>query len=89
MNTIMKMILLLDESDGLSEQDRIERAFRKPETQEQVQERMELFNSYARAGIEFLYTELVERTTDINDIYTDARVANIVALLDNEELVGE
>lgn len=89
LNTIMKMILLLDESDGLSEQDRIERAFRKPETQEQVQERMELFNSYARAGIEFLYTELVERTTDINDIYTDARVANIVALLDNEELVGE
>ena len=89
LNTIMKMVLLLDESDGLSEQDRIERAFRKPETQEQVQERMELFNSYARAGIEFLYTELVERTTDINDIYTDARVANIVALLDNEELVGE
>ena len=36
-----------------------------------------------------MYTELVERTTDINDIYTDARVANIVALLDNEELVGE
>ena len=85
----MKMVLLLDESEGLSEQDRIERAFRKPETQEQVQERMELFNSYARAGIEFLYTELVERTRDINDIYTDARVANIVALLDNEELVGE
>ncbi len=88
LNTIMKMVLLLDESEGLSEQERIDRAFRKPETQEKMQEHMEIFNSYARAGIEFLHEELVVRPTSYEDVYTEPRVANIVALLNNEELMS-
>ena len=44
---------------------------------------MELFNSYARGGIEYLYEQLILREPDVDDDYSDARISNIVALLHN------
>ena len=44
---------------------------------------MELFNSYARGGIEYLYEQLVLRAPDVDEDYTDFRIANIVALVSN------
>lgn len=83
LKTIMITVLLLDESMGRSCEEKIQRAFRGPETEAELEEDLELFNSYVRGGIEFLYSELVERVLTINDEYTDARVGNIMALLEN------
>lgn len=78
---IMRMILILDESRGLSVEKRLESAFTIPEDENTYKENMELFNSYARGGIEYLYEQLVLRTSGPDDDYSDYRIANIVALL--------
>lgn len=77
---IMKLVLMLDESCGLSEEDRIRSAFRVPESREEHDAGMELFNSYARGGIEYMYQMLVLRTGSVDDEYGDRRINNIVAL---------
>lgn len=81
--TIMRMILILDESRGLTFDEKLESAFTIPEDIETYKKNMELFNSYARGGIEYLYEQLVLRAPDVDDDYTDFRIANIVALLKN------
>lgn len=79
---IMKLVLLLDDSRGLSAEQRIESAFRNPESKEEYEANMELFNSYVRGGTEFLYQQLILRTQDeIADTHEDNRINNILALL--------
>lgn len=80
---IMRMILILDNSRGLTFEEKLENAFTIPDNIETYKSNMELFNSYARGGIEYLYEQLVLRAPDIDDDYTDFRIANIVALLKN------
>lgn len=80
---LMQLVLMLDESRGLDTEERIRSAFRTPQTKEEYEENMELFNSYVRGGIEFLYEQLVLRNTDMDDDYYDARLNNIVAFLKN------
>lgn len=84
LKTIMITVLLLDETSGLSEEERINRAFRGPSNVDEMKADMRLFDSYVRAGIEFLHEELVERPLSFDDNYTDQRVGNIVALLEKE-----
>ncbi len=88
LNTIMQLVLLLDESDGLSEQEKIDRAFRGPQTEEEFNHNVELFNSYARGGIEYLYEALVLRVVGLDDDYQNPKIANIIALL-NDDLNSE
>lgn len=83
LNIIMTTVLLLDETSLLNDEERIDRAFRGPETKEEFEANVELFNSYVRGGIEVLYNELILRALDIEDEYTDARIGNIMALLNN------
>ena len=78
---IMKLVLMLDESRGLNEEERIRSAFRIPETKEEHDAGMELFNSYARGGIEYMYEMLVVRPGTPDDEYGDQRINNILALL--------
>lgn len=78
---IMKLVLMLDESRGLSEEDRIRSAFYIPETREEHDAGMELFNSYARGGIEYMYETLVVRPGSADDEFGDSRINNIIALL--------
>ena len=80
---IMKLVLMLDESRGLNEEDRIRSAFRIPETREEHDVGMELFNSYARGGIEYMYEMLVVRPGSPDDEYGDQRINNIIALLND------
>ena len=80
---IMKMVLIMDDSRGLSFEEKLEKAFVIPEDIETYKENMELFNSYARGGIEYLYEHLVLRAPDVDEDYTDFRIANIVALISN------
>lgn len=82
--TIMQLILILDESRGLSEEERVKMAFEiSPKDEVTYKANMELFNSYARGGLQYLYEELVIRPMDIDDDYTDRRIANIIALTKN------
>jgi len=83
LNTIMKMVLLLDETSCLTAEQRVDRTFRNPDTKEQFDANVELFNSYVRGGIEVLHELLVQRALSIEDEYTEVKVGNIVALLDN------
>lgn len=86
---IMRMILIMDDSRGLSFEERLESAFTIPSDYDTYKTNMELFNSYARGGIEYLYEELVLRAPDIDEDYTDFRIANIVALVSNPLKVEE
>lgn len=81
--SIMRMVLIMDNSRGLTFEEKLESAFLIPDNVETYKSNMELFNSYARGGIEYLYEQLVLRAPDIDDDYTDFRIANIVALLTN------
>lgn len=81
---IMRLVLMLDKSRGLDEEARIRSAFKVPETREEHDAGMELFNSYARGGIEYLYQQLVVRIPDDDDDdFGDTRINNIIALLKN------
>ena len=80
---IMRMILIMDNSRGLSFEEKLENAFQIPESLEVYKTNMELFNSYARGGIEYLYEHLVLRVPDVDEDYSDSRIANIVALIRN------
>lgn len=80
---LMRMVLILDESRNLSVEQRIEEAFRIPETFEEYKRNMDLFNSYARGGIEILYEELILKPVDMENDYGDAKISNIVAFMKN------
>lgn len=80
---IMRMVLILDDSRDMSFEEKLEAAFMIPEDEKTYKENMELFNSYARGGIEYLYEQLVVRIPDIDEDYSDYRIANMVALLKN------
>ena len=81
--TIMRMVLIMDDSRDLTFEKKLESAFMIPEDEETYKENMELFNSYARGGIEYLYEQLVKRIPDVDEDYSDFRVANMVALMKN------
>lgn len=87
--TIMRMILIMDESRNMSFEEKLESAFRIPEDEEIYKNNMELFNSYARGGIEYLYEKLVLRVPEIDENYTDFRISNIVALFNDSIIVDE
>ncbi len=80
---IMQMILIMDDSRGYTLEQKLESAFIIPEDIDTYKANMELFNSYARGGIEYLYEQLILRTPDIDDDYIDYRISNIVALITN------
>lgn len=80
---IMRMILIMDDSRNMTFEEKLESAFAIPEDEATYRANMELFNSYARGGIEYLYEKLVVRVPDVDEDYTDYRIANIVALINN------
>lgn len=89
LETIMQTVLLIDGKDTIPVEKRIDRAFHDPKTEEEYAEHMELFNAYARRGIEILDERLVQRGLTIEDEYTDVRVGNIMAMLNDSEYRGE
>ena len=76
--TIMQVILLLDDSRGLEPAEKAKMAFdTNPKSEKVYEDNMELFHSYARGGLEYLYEVLVTRPVVMDDEFEDARVANI------------
>lgn len=77
--TIMQVILLLDDSRGLEPAEKAKMAFdTNPKSEKVYEDNMELFHSYARGGLEYLYEVLVTRPVVMDDEFEDARVANIM-----------
>ena len=82
---------MLDDSRGLEPAEKAKMAFdTNPKTEKIYTENMELFHSYARGGLEYLYESLVTRPVGLDDEFEDARVANIMEFVKkpiNNELV--
>lgn len=82
--TIMQVILLLDDSRGLDPAEKAKMAFdTNPKSEKIYTDNMELFHSYARGGLEYLYQVLVTRPVGMDDEFEDARVANIIEFVKN------
>ena len=79
---LMKLFLLT-EDNGDDNEEKVNRAFRGPKTEEEFKDNVDMFNDYVRGGIEILYEELYLRELDLNDAYTDKKIGNLMALLDN------
>ena len=77
---IYRMVLLVDNSRGLSADEKIELAFRTPEKEEN----MKLFNSYLRGGIEWLFEQFTSGATT-KDEYL-AKINEIVSTFVDENL---
>lgn len=57
--SIFRIVMLVDNSTGLSADEKIARAFKAPDTSEN----MKLFNAYVRGGIEWLYEQFTDGAT--------------------------
>ncbi|MCR5686303.1 MAG: hypothetical protein K6G81_12980 [Lachnospiraceae bacterium] len=83
LSQIMKLIIIFDESDGKTPEERIEAAFRIPETEEVYKRYMNLFNSYVRGGIEYIYEQIVRKPATADDDCPDGKVSNMLSFLKN------
>ncbi len=81
--TILNLILLLDEENGLSTEEKVDRTFRGPENEIEFKHNEELFESYCLGGIEILHDMLVDRALTMEDDYSDLKIGNIMALLND------
>lgn len=79
---LMKIMLLL-ERDSADNETRVNRTFRGPKSDEEFKANIEMFNDYVRGGIEILYEELILRELDLEDKYTDKKIGNLMALIEN------
>jgi len=64
---IYRLIVLSDTSLGLSEEEKINMAFREDNNDESVKKGMELYTEYFLGGVEVLYKEFVENCTTDDD----------------------
>lgn len=64
---IYRLIILCDDSEGLTDEERIDWAFRSDNKPEDVQKGMALFNAYFFGGLEILYEEFVNNCITDDD----------------------
>lgn len=57
--SIFRIVMLVDNTTGLNADEKINRAFKNPDTPEN----MKLFNAYVRGGIEWLYEQFTTGAT--------------------------
>lgn len=73
-----RLVMLADNSTGLSSDDKIDRAFKQDEQPEKLTENLELFHQYMRGGLEWLYEQFTDGATTKED-YLE-KVYEIVSL---------
>ncbi len=74
LEAIFRIVMLVDNTTGLNPDEKINRAFKKPDTPENLK----LFNSYVRGGIEWLYEQFTTSATT-----RDEYIAKIYEIVDN------
>ncbi len=62
-----RLIMLVDNSSGLSYDERIDRAFKQDEQPDKLKENKELFHQYMRGGLEWLYEHFTDGATTKED----------------------
>jgi hypothetical protein len=67
LDDVYRLVMLSDESVKLSDDERIDRAFKTDEDSKQQAVNLEIFHQYMRGGVEWLY----ERITEGTDYYLD------------------
>ena len=78
---IFRIAMLVDNSTGLNADEKINRAFKSPDTPENI----ELSNSYVRGGIEWLYEQFTEGTTTKDDYL--AKIYEVVDSFNSESIL--
>ena len=79
---LFQLIMILDQSDPVSDEQRLDRAFRVDDSNPiALAGNMDLFHRYVRGGIDVLREEFAECTTDDDYII---KMAEIVALFDRD-----
>ncbi len=73
---ILYRIMNLIDDTSLTSDERIDLAFRYDADEEHIKKGMELFNSYARGGIEWIYEEITQNAVT-NDDYLE-KLASLV-----------
>lgn len=68
---IMRLMILFDDSDGSTVEERIQAAFTidAPVPEETYRKYMKLFNSYMLGGLEYIYNEIVIKPVGPDDHY--------------------
>ena len=74
LEAIFRIVMLVDNTTGLNPDEKINRAFKNPDTPENLK----LFNSYVRGGIEWLYEQFTTSATT-----RDEYIAKIYEIVDN------
>lgn len=64
---IYRLIILTDDSIGLSDDEKINLAFREDNNEESVKKGMELYTSYFFGGLEIMYNEFVQECITDDD----------------------
>lgn len=71
---LYRLVMLLDQTTGLTPEERIDRAFRDDADDaepEKLETNMELFNAYVRGGIEVMYEQFIDGKGTTADEYLE------------------
>jgi len=75
---IYRLVILYDKSNDLSDDERIDRAFKTDEKGELLDKNLDIFHQYLRGGVEWLFENINENATTTED-YLD-KIKDIVFL---------
>ena len=64
---VYRLILLADDSENLTDDEKIQSAFKDDENEEKTAKNLDLFHQYMRGGIEWLYENITEDATTKED----------------------
>lgn len=67
---LYRLVMLLDDTTQISDEERINKAFRydtQSDKKDELEKNLELFNSYVRGGIELLYEQFTDGCTTKDD----------------------
>lgn len=64
---IYRLIVLMDDSEGLTNAEKIDRAFRENDNEEAIQKGMDLYTAYFLGGLEILYETFVQSCVTDDD----------------------
>ncbi len=76
----MRLMILFDDSDGSDAEERIRAAFSEPSTEEEYRKYMDMFNSYALGGIDYIYNAIIVEPAGPDDEYT-GKTGKMLSLL--------
>jgi len=67
LESVYRLIMISEKSSNLSDDERIDRAFKDDEQPEEFNANMDLFHQYTRGGIEWLYEFFTDGASSQND----------------------